>query len=195
MQKDEKILYDLPCVLFEDYLKLLGVSEISVQDVLYYNEPVKSRYAELPGKTEFETTSLLLLDRRFDNARSVDLLVLNNTDLEKVKSRDVLDLHTNIQGVIITTCTSSSDRKIIDKIGGSQQWLSARAQPGNHNRIQFSFQYSKNSIMHFAELIKRGQLLYCSDEYGWINSYFGNKEGYKPLEIQGIEVERPFLKY
>lgn len=191
MQKIEKLLYDLPCVLFEDYLKFLGVSKINVEEILYHKNPIKLRYAELPGKTEFETTYLILMDRRFQDAKSVQLFILSNMG----KGDLATSIHQNVKGVIEAGATSYSTE--IEMYGemGFQYWLSTKFQPGEKGVIPFSFKYSVNTIVHIGELIKRAQALYVSNEYGWINSYFGNKKLYKPLGIQGLEVERPFIKY
>jgi len=184
-----KLLYDLPSVLFREYLATLEVKEIKNLQLQYRDwAPKPCLYAKLPS-TQYENPCLVLFDKRGDDRdsfNSVELYLLSN--LPRFISDDLIEIPVPIVGVIEAKCTSSSDIKELAGYIGSQHWVSAGAiLPQGY--MSFSFKYSKCSNEHFAELIKRGQQLFCSKEHEWINSYFNTNEGYIPLQVNCVNAE------
>ncbi len=186
-----KLLYDLPSVLFHEYLATLGVKEIKNLQLQYGDwNPKPCLYAKLPS-TQHENPCLVLFDKRGDDRdsyNSVELYLLS--DLPKFISDDLIEIPVFIVGEIEAKCTSSSDIKELAGHMGYQHWVSAGAiLPQSH--MGFSFKYSKCSNEHFAELMKRGQQLFCDKEYEWVNSYMKINQNYLTIEINGIKVETP----
>ncbi len=177
-------LYDLPRVLFENYLKELGLAVTGTVEYHEKKQTALCTYAIIPieDDTDEKQVALVLFDARHTSAHKVKLMVLQGKLKTNGKTIELL----NEFGSIYTESTSCGERNFKEQ-NCWQYWLATGTQLGI-NEMQFSFHYSVNKRLHLLELAKRGQLLFIDKEYEWINSYYLVGKEMVAAEVNGNDV-------
>lgn len=157
MKKREKILLEMPGVLFYGFLKYLGITNIKTFMLRYDNGnmgDVKCFYAPLRRFSEFENPNLVLVDLRPIGINKVKLILLSTTPKILNGATENLDEYGSI------------NVNEINKGGSVTFYLEANT--SKFGSIYIGNPFSRFSYLYMIDLVKRCDELYFNKDYTWL---------------------------
>ncbi|MES2930736.1 MAG: hypothetical protein V4665_03050 [Patescibacteria group bacterium] len=182
----QKTLYDLPYVLFEEYLKEKGITDIKT-GTLSYNHylGITVTFAHLPKGKEGKRPAVMLIDYRPRRNEVVVFLLLSCP--EKLPDNTQVD-YLPAFGMIRTICYPL--HRIEEGNHEGHEGIVYHLETRVENLIQSVPLSWDNMLIHyFADLKKKAQELHSSSSrYEWITSYQWYDSASVPLAINGKPV-------
>lgn len=197
--KKQKILYDLPSMVFEEYLKTAGISATTFEVRIdpEQTDTVTCRYAAI-SKNPGESLFLILIELPSTEygcsvviARN-DPSMLNNDVLETT-----LFKRGNCAGNIRVHCVNHSTQlSQRGKMIGYEKILNIESEPDTTGPIKIMHAQSGAESELFLSLALAATKLYFNEEYEWVTAYISVGKGPRTatrinnssLELKGREV-------
>lgn len=155
---ETKNLFELPGILFNQFLSHLGVTDIKSFVLNYQNENVNCLYATLPRHGEYENPTLVLKDLRGITDRT-EVVVLNEPPI-LIRDNEV----NNLRNYTSIYASSNSNNK-----GGLDISLSINMP--YCGRVTIGDPFTRFSFLYTLELSQRADELFRSKQYDWIKQY------------------------
>jgi len=159
MKQSEKVLLEMPEVLFRGFLRYLGISSIKTLLLKYHEKgkshEIKCLYATLRRTSETESPTLVLLDLRSIGVYKTKLILMRKPPIILKGIVESLDEYGSI-GV-----------KELDK--KSQETFQIETNTSGLSTITIGDNNSRFTCLYLLDLVKRCDELIFNKDYKWIN--------------------------
>ncbi|HAE36898.1 MAG: hypothetical protein UR85_C0003G0074 [Candidatus Nomurabacteria bacterium GW2011_GWF2_35_66] len=160
MKKQKKLLYELPEVLFYQFLNYLGIKDVKAFVLKYKNgreSKIACLYATLPRHGKYENPTLVLLDLR-SRVNETQLIIL--TEPPVIIDGEVKNLcnYANISA----KQNGSKDEVFDITLTANMSYLGSATIGDPFNRFSF---------LYMLELSQKADELFHSKQFEWVSQY------------------------